>query len=188
MPIYDNNGTEVKEIGKLYDDYTTEFKQIGEVWDNDGTSNTLIYKAEQTVFPGGTPTTKTFQASSLTTVGSFYANTSNSNGEAGMAYLGVDVSDWDKLSVTWSASSGQYSMVYVGLKSSVATSGGTWYLPNDTNSFYTLINGTSKSQTSTTTNINVSSITGTYYLLCHVYSGSTRDAVSKSAITSAILS
>ena len=143
-----------------------------------------VYKQ---VYTGSTPTTKTFQASSLTKVGSFYANTSNSNGEAGMAYLSISISGYKKIKATWAASSGQYAIVYVGFKTSVATSGGTWYIPSDTNSKYTFANGTSVSKASQTSTIDCSSWTGTVYAHCHVYSGSTVSAVATSSITNITL-
>lgn len=46
MPIYDNNGTNSVEIGKLYDNNGTTSYQIGKVYDNNGTTNSLIYSAD----------------------------------------------------------------------------------------------------------------------------------------------
>lgn len=44
MAIYDNNGTNSVEIGKLYDNNGTTSSQIGKVYDNNGTTNSLIYQ------------------------------------------------------------------------------------------------------------------------------------------------
>ena len=55
MAIYDNDGTTIYEIGKLYDNDGTTSYQIGKLYDNDGPSNYLIYKAEEVLFPGTTP-------------------------------------------------------------------------------------------------------------------------------------
>lgn len=143
-----------------------------------------VYKQ---IYTGSTPTTKTFQASSLTKVGSFYANTSNSNGEAGMAYLAISISGYKTIKVTWAATSGQYAIVYVGFKTSIDTTGTTWYIPSDKNSKYTFANGTSQNKSSQTTPIDCSSWSGTVYAHCHVYSGSTVSAVATSSITNITL-
>lgn len=44
MPIYDNDGTTSREIGKLYDYNGTTSSQTKEVYDFDGTTSRLIYK------------------------------------------------------------------------------------------------------------------------------------------------
>lgn len=46
MPIYDNDGTAQREIGKLYDNNGSVSTQIGKVYDNNGSASTLIYTAE----------------------------------------------------------------------------------------------------------------------------------------------
>ena len=44
MPIYDNDGTSSREIGKLYDNNGSTNSQIKEVYDHNGTTSSLIYK------------------------------------------------------------------------------------------------------------------------------------------------
>lgn len=46
MPIYDNDGTANREIGKLYDHNGSANTQIGKVYDNNGSANSLIYSSE----------------------------------------------------------------------------------------------------------------------------------------------
>lgn len=51
MPVYDNNGTTNKEIGKLYDNNGSANTQIDKVYDNNGSANSLIYTArEDTIY------------------------------------------------------------------------------------------------------------------------------------------
>lgn len=56
MPIYDNDGTANREIGKLYDYNGSANTQIGKVYDNNGTTNSLIYNYQspttQVIFNG----------------------------------------------------------------------------------------------------------------------------------------
>ena len=44
MPIYDNDGTANREIGKLYDNNGSANTQIGKVYDNNGNVNSLVYQ------------------------------------------------------------------------------------------------------------------------------------------------
>lgn len=54
MPIYDYDGTTYHEISKLYDFNGTTSTQIGKVYDCvAGGASTLIYNADQTLFPNG---------------------------------------------------------------------------------------------------------------------------------------
>ena len=52
MAIYDNNGTNNLEIGKLYDYNGTANNQIGKVYDYNGTTNSLIYSSAYNIVPG----------------------------------------------------------------------------------------------------------------------------------------
>ncbi len=49
MPIYDNDGTASREIGKLYDHNGSANTQIGKVYDNNGSANSLIYTSEYNI-------------------------------------------------------------------------------------------------------------------------------------------
>lgn len=190
MAIYDSNsaGTTVTEIGLLYDSNSagTTVTQIGKVYDYNGSSTTLIYSDQETVYPGATPTTKTYGGG---TASGMTVTASNTSGGYAMAWIPVYCTGWDTLTVTWKAQTGTYALVYVGLKSAIDTTSGTWYIPSTTNSDSTLATGAGVNQTTaTTTNINISALTGNHYLQVHVYAGSTADAVATASITSAIVS
>lgn len=51
MAIYDYNGTNNLEIGKIYDYNGTASNEIGEVYDYNGTTNSLIYSSEYIFYP-----------------------------------------------------------------------------------------------------------------------------------------
>lgn len=53
MAIYDNDGTATREIGKLYDNDGTSNHQIGKAYDNNGSANSLIYSAEEVIIGSG---------------------------------------------------------------------------------------------------------------------------------------
>lgn len=53
MPIFDHNGTASTQIGKVFDNNGTASTQIGKVFDNNGTANTLIYSSDMTLFDAG---------------------------------------------------------------------------------------------------------------------------------------
>ena len=53
MPVHDHNGTTSTQISKIYDNNGTTSTQIGKVYDNNGTANTLIYSSDMTLFDAG---------------------------------------------------------------------------------------------------------------------------------------
>ena len=53
MPICDNNGVTSTQIGTIYDNNGTTSTQIGKVYDDNGTANTLIYSSDMTLFDAG---------------------------------------------------------------------------------------------------------------------------------------
>lgn len=186
MPIYDNNGTTSYEIGKLYDHNGTSATQIGAVYDNNGTTSSLIYKAEEEVsVSSGVSMYKNTTGLGTQTYSNLTAEDSNTSGGYVIRYKAVTVTDWDTLTVKWTAQSGTYGIVYVGVKSTVTDNP----LDGTNNSISTFAEGTKVSKTSTqTTTVNVSSRTGTIYLEILVSARSSVDAVAKASITSAVLS
>ena len=66
MPIYDNDGTANREIGKLYDHNGSANTQIGKVYDNNGSANSLIYSSQETFTASATNTLNIDSYSGLT--------------------------------------------------------------------------------------------------------------------------
>lgn len=194
MPIWDNNGTTSYEIGKLYDHNGTSATQTGNIYDNNGTTSSLIYSADEQIFPNGytISTEKNTTQSSLTNVGAFYANTSNSSGGAGRAYVAFNATGWDTLTVNWSYECGTYTTGVIGIMKSlpVQANGFNWWLdpPIETATQQAFIFKGNQVKKNQTTTANISSLSGTYYLYLSVYSGSSVDAYASASITSAVLS
>lgn len=85
MAIYDNNGTTTSEIIKLYDNNGSADTQIGKVYDNNGTTSSLIYSAEEQLYPGYTVSGE--KSSGYTSWYVFGAKSANVSGGWAQAYI-----------------------------------------------------------------------------------------------------
>lgn len=182
MPIYDSNGTTSTQIGKVYDSNGTTSTQIGKVYDNNGTTNSLIYEASITYFPGYTVQ----GAQSGGSWGSFYANTSNSNGGWARAYLTVNLTGINSLKLTCTYSYNPYTQLFIGICSNFENHAYNMQINGYIKkSVVTKTDTSEKGTTNVTATINVSDLSGTYYIGIQAYSGSSGNA-SVSASISAI--
>ena len=144
-----------------------------------------VYKK---IYTGSTPTTqKNDIGPPYANVGSFYANVSNGSGAGGRAYLSFTVNGYKNIVVKWTAESGSYATVMIGIANSVPTNS-TWYLPAESIFFNLFAKGTKVSKKTTqTTTVTFNNLTGTKYVYLNVYSGSSVDAYAAGAISEAIL-
>ena len=179
MPIYDNDGTTSHEIGQLYDNNGSANAQIGKVYDNNGTANSLIYEDAVKFYPGYSVQ----GAQSSGSYGSFYANSSNSNGGWGRAYITVNLTGISKLKITYTYSSQTYTYLFIGVCTnwnevpSLMKQYG--YIKS---SAVLKIDNTTKSATNATATLDVSGLSGNHYVGIQAYSGS----VVESAVSGSI--
>lgn len=139
MPIFDNDGTTNRQVGKVYDFDGTTNRQIGKVYDFDGTTHHLIYTAEENVLAGGV---NYYNGVAYVCNGSMTSNSAEVRmtltyryGEMGgliNAYTKIpyDLSGVDTLSFTVSGTGDavvlENTAVYVGVVTTMPTANGSW--------------------------------------------------------------
>lgn len=120
MPVYDNDGTANREIGKLYDHNGTTSTQIGKVYDNNGTTNSLIYSAEEYGWNYG----NTGYAVSTRVVGNGSVNTGTFTAYANaptvtsrsyaLAWVTLNFTGYNTLTINYTYYDGPYTGGFVG--------------------------------------------------------------------------
>lgn len=116
MPIYDNDGTANREIGKLYDHNGSANTQIGKVYDNNGSANSLIYSDITQIYPGTTPTVR--QGGGSTSAGTWYAtaNPMSGDGNGATAYVYIGSNSYSTITMNFHiVSAPLYGYLFAGL-------------------------------------------------------------------------
>lgn len=167
MAVYDNNGTTNSEIGKLYDHDGTASHQIGKVYDFDGTTDSLIYSAEQYLFNYGLVSGYGWTAGRNGTINSdnlrvwetatdFYSlvNTTDK----------VDLTGWSTLKGYALFNNSTYIGGHVGLGVNTSVSTRNWTRVDSIDST------ASTADTYQTFTVDISSLSGSYYVIPYCYS------------------
>lgn len=169
MPIYDNDGTANREIGKLYDNNGSANTQIGKVYDNNGSANSLIYQSELIIYPGSGWSVSKSSNSSASNNGSTYNLTASKDGGWCYIYQWLDVTPYSTLTITLSSTRQMYAFLNMGLYPSLpsetgdspAKLAGQGFAPGPNNMNY-----------AGTYTYNISGINRGCYAVVHVYAGS----------------
>ncbi len=156
MPIIDYDGTTYYDINKVSDHDGTTYYQIGKVYDNDGTTSSLIYSAEETLL------------STETSVSTGSAKASNIG-------LSVDLTNYSTLYITakTSGTSGKHNW-WVGVFKSQKTK--VAYADMTSNYVKGTTNTPSGSLSKTTITVDVSDLSGTYFVGLGVHSATNYSA------------
>lgn len=157
MPIYDYDGTGNTQIAKVYDYDGTANTQNGKVYDYDGTANNLIYTAECQLFPTS-ETGKTYTgwgygdcAVSYDSSGYISVALSTSGVRYAVSDNTVDLTGYDYINFTvYDVSSTDGFWCNIGVSATQA----------NTPSTHTAIT----SGTADTYSVDISSLSGEYYL------------------------
>lgn len=189
MPIHDHNGTTSTQISKIYDDNGTTLTQIGKVYDNNGTANTLIYSSEVILFNGTTAAEYTggwnsavvagegagftLSGSALKIQQTNYASTTSAKI---ISKAKIAVSGATTLKFTYTATKGGNGTFTFGL-SPVTT---------DWDVYDTAANLTRYARLSTggsgTASVNVSGVSGSYYVRFSVFGSTGNNTLSVTKI------
>ena len=184
MPIYDSNGSVWSECGYVYDNNGSVYTQIGKVYDNNGTTNSLIYESNITFYPGYTVQ----GTQSGGDWGSFYASSTNSNGGWGRAYIAVNLTGLNSIKITCTYSCQNYAQLFIGICSNFATHAYDMQLSGyiKKSAVYKTDANTAPGETNKTVTLDVSDLSGTYYIGIQAYSGSIGNAVVSASISSIV--
>ena len=186
MAIFDNDGTSNHEIGKLYDNDGTSSHQIGKVYDNDGTNSYLVYSAEEAYLSSnglgggvtGTHLKGNLNSNTNYTIPTFTNNKivvdcavpPNNQGQSWFALTPkINLTNIKTLTFTvyWDKQS-YGAFMYLGVSSSLPT--GYYNNNNSPQGFFTkssgyqYLNGNFAAGTTTTMTVDVSSLSGSYYI------------------------
>ena len=178
MAMYDWNGTTSSELGKAYDWDGTTSHQLGKGYDWDGTTNNLIYSAETLLYNRGTgyegfaPTNVSNSCSSTVSAGpsSITMWTGNSYGNAkGSVCVSFGLFD---LSVIDTITVIAKTVDNVNLTMTVMSDLTTQYGGNNSRNFKSVVKsvGVSRTNSEQTVTIDVSDLTGSYYIGCQTLS------------------
>ena len=178
MPIHDHNETTSTQIGAIYDDNGTTLTQIGKVYDNNGTANTLIYSSDMTLFDAGKTVEYTGGWNTAISSGASFnfivgkklqiqqINSAASTSAKIISKAKIAISGFSALKFTYTATKGGNGTFTFGL-SPVTT---------DWDVYDTAANLTRYARLSTggsgTASVNVSGVSGSYYVRFSVF-GST---------------
>lgn len=187
MPIV--NGTDLADIGKLYIFNSGSPEQISEVYVRESGGDSLIYKAEEVIYDGVslasgytlTSYGKEGLSSSYGTHGLFFAkpryNAAGHYKEYAWAYIAINCSNFSRLTVTYSLITTTYDLALVGLANVVPTDSNREVFAD--NAVWSVKADDDYTNTSTTTSVDLTSVTGTKYLGVYAYNtqGNQTDAV-----------
>nr|DAP22400.1 MAG TPA: hypothetical protein [Bacteriophage sp.] len=178
MPVHDHNGTTSTQISKIYDNNGTTSTQIGKVYDNNGTANTLIFSSDMTLFDAGKTVEYTGGWNTAIVSGASFTfivgqqlkiqqiNYAASTSAKIISKAKIAISGFSTLKFTYTATKGGNGTFTFGL-SPVTT---------DWDVYDTAANLTRYARLSTggsgTASVNVSGISGSYYVRLSVF-GST---------------
>lgn len=173
MPVYDCDHTTNYIAKEIYDcDHTTNFP-VAYAYDCDHTSNLLVYQNKKKFYPG----TAVQGAQSGGSWGTFYANTSNSSGGWARAYIPVNLTNISNIKITYTYSKGTYTQLFIGVCSNFAAHAYEMNLNGYIKKSAEYLTGVGASNaTNKTVTLNVSDLSGTYYIGIQSYSGSSVDA------------
>lgn len=192
--IWDFNGTTYSKIKTIYDNNGSTSSKIKYVYDNNGSTNSLVYSSEQSVYPGTTPI-KLYTSGSPSISG--FKLSSPGYAEAyGIYYVTLDLTGWNTLSI--SGKYNNYTGIYLATSLPQANAnpgclamanGGTFGSYTYTNVWHKNNNSGSYTSTATTfsEDVNVSSYSGTYYLVISLYASNVTWGGQFVEITSAVL-
>ena len=178
MPIHDHNGTISAQISKIYDNNGTTSTQIGKVYDNNGTANTLIFSSDMTLFDagktveytGGWNTTIVSGASFTFIVGQQLKiqqlNYAASTSAKIISKAQIAISGFSTLKFTYTATKGGNGTFTFGI-TTVTTDWDVYDTSTNLTRFARL-----SASGSGTASVNVSGISGSYYVRLSVF-GST---------------
>lgn len=188
MPIYDNDGTTTYQIGKLYDNDGTTSTQIGKVYDNNGTANTLIYSSDMTLFDAGKTVEYTGGWNTAIYTGTSFnfivgqklqiqqINYAASTSAKIISKAKIAISGFSALKFTYTATKGGNGTFTYGI-SPVTTDRDVY--DTDTNlTKYTRLSASG----SGTASVNVSGVSGSYYVRLSVFDSTGNSTLSVTKI------
>lgn len=181
MPIYDHNGTTNSEIGKIYDHDGTTNYQIGKIYDYDGTTERLIYSAEEYLVKAGVVDSNLVGSISAGTYASQYGSVTSNSGYIRLNistsgtfpfYNGktINLSSYKTCYIKfrtkgstqgWQTS--PYQAIRMGFSSTKKTDCNHYDIISNSSNFVASYTGASTS--AKTISFDISSLSGSYYLL-----------------------
>lgn len=184
MPIYDNNGSANTLIGLVYDNNGSANSQIKYVYDSNGSANSLIYQSQTDFYPGQTPAYERGGGNGNTRTWDFCAEANQAEGGWARAYILADLSPIRTLRIGYYYIVQEYVQLFIGVCSAFD------WLPSimDSNGYVKkkgVWRPTNAEQSGTVT-LDVSDLSGNYYICVQVYSGSSVSAYSFGQISSII--
>lgn len=189
MALYDNNGTASTQIGKVYDNNGTTNTQIGKIYDNNGTTSSLIYTADQTFFNGttacdytggwagkcvtGTSVAFTTSGASLSMQQTNYADTTAAKI---ISNNPIAISGASTLKFTYSATRAGNGVFTFGI-TTVTTDWDVYDTATNLTKYYRISAGGSG-----TASVNISGISGSYYIRMSVFDSTGNSTLSVTKI------
>jgi hypothetical protein len=183
MPIYDWNGTSGNQIGKIYDWDGTSNNQIGKIYDWDGSANNLIYSSELNGLTEAAWVTSngTYGGVNLSS-SQIYVYVDYGSDKYRCAYFPFNASDYNKITVTYTTTGHYNTLQIFGVSTDTTfskfassatvsngshSSGGGWVIYENPTSSGKTVTGTKE--------LDISSLTGTYYFKVGVWHASSAD-------------
>lgn len=188
MPIYDNDGTTNYQIGKLYDNDGTTSTQIGKVYDNNGTANTLIYSSDMTLFDAGKTVEYTGGWNTAISIGTSFnfivgqklqiqqINYAASTSAKIISKAKIAISGFSALKFTYTATKGGNGTFTYGI--SPVTTDWDVYDTATNLTKYTRLSASG----SGTASVNVSGVSGSYYVRLSVFDSTGNSTLSVTKI------
>ena len=170
MPVYSDTGSANKEIGAVYADNGSANLQVKEIYADSGTANRLIYQSQTDFYPGQTPATAQGGGNGNMRTGNFWAETNQADGGWARAYISADLTSIRTLKISYYYTVQEYQQLFIGVCTNFATHAYEmeYYGYIKKSAVYRPANG---EQTATAT-LDVSDLTGSYYIGIQAYSGS----------------
>lgn len=175
MPVYSDTGSANKEIGAVYADNGSANLQVKEIYADSGTANRLIYQSQTDFYPGQTPATAQGGGNGNMRTGNFWAETNQADGGWARAYISADLTPIRTLKISYYYNVQRYIQLFIGVctnfdvhaadmnRNGYIKKSAVYYLGSEES------NGMESTATAT---LDVSDLSGSYYIGIQAYSGS----------------
>lgn len=154
---------------KMHDHEENVDKPIKEIWLRKDGANTLVWKAATTLWDGSTLAdgyTAEYGRASAAYAGLWWAKPRYTEAggwrEDAWCAVAVDLTDVSKVRISWSYDIGDYAMASIGMAKAKPGK-----LPAEL--AYSCAFADKKGRNASTTDLDVSAETGTWYIICHAY-------------------